>query len=130
MNSVRQFWQILRTSRWARTASTVAVIKNVGSPMSRSRVIADGASLVCSVVKTMWPVSEAWIEISAVSRSRVSPTRILSGSCRRIDRRQAANVTPISGLTGIWIRPSMSYSTGSSVVMILSSMRFKWLRVA
>ena len=47
VNSVRQFGQIFRTSRWARTASTVAVIKNVGSPMSRSRVIADGASLVC-----------------------------------------------------------------------------------
>ena len=58
--------------------------------MSRSRVMADGASLVCSVVKTMWPVSDAWIEISAVSRSRVSPTRILSGSCRRMARRQAA----------------------------------------
>ena len=89
VNSVRQLSQILRTSRWASTASTVAVIKNVGSPMSRSRVIADGASLVCSVVKTMWPVSDAWIEISAVSRSRVSPTRILSGSCRRIDAQAA-----------------------------------------
>ena len=28
-------------------------------PMSRSRVIVLGASLVCSVLNTMWPVSEA-----------------------------------------------------------------------
>ena len=87
-NSVRQSLQIFRTSRWARMASSVAVIKNGGTPMSRSRVIADGASLVCSVLKTMCPVSDAWTAISAVSRSRISPTRILSGSCRRIDRRQ------------------------------------------
>ena len=98
--------------------------------MSRSRVIAEGASLVCRVVKTMCPVSDAWIEISAVSRSRVSPTRILSGSCRRIARRQAAKVTPISPLIGTWIRPSMSYSTGSSVVMILSATVFSSFRVA
>ena len=39
VNSVRQLAQIFRTSRWARTASTVAVIRNVGRPMSRSRVI-------------------------------------------------------------------------------------------
>ena len=47
-----------------------------------------------------------------------------------VARRQLAKVTPMSGLTGIWIRPSMSYSTGSSVVMILSSIRLRWLSVA
>ncbi len=98
--------------------------------MSRSRVTADGASFVCRVVKTMCPVNDAWIEISAVSRSRVSPTNILSGSCLRIARRQEAKVTPISALIGTWIRPSMSYSTGSSVVMILSSTTFSSLSVA
>ena len=79
--------QTLRTSRWARIASTVAVIKNVGTPMSFSRVIVLGASFVCSVLNTRWPVSDACTAISAVSRSRISPTRILSGSCRKMDRR-------------------------------------------
>ena len=90
--------------------------------MSLSRVIVLGASFVCSVLNTVCPVSEAWTAISAVSRSRISPTRILSGSCRRMDRRQAANVLPMSASIGIWMIPSMSYSTGSSVVISLSSM--------
>ena len=76
----------------------MAVIKNGGTPMSRRRVIVLGASLVCSVLKTVWPVSEACTAIWAVSRSRISPTRILSGSCRRIARRHAANVLPIAGV--------------------------------
>ena len=45
-------------------------------------------------------------------------------------RRQAAKVTPISELIGTWIRPSMSYSTGSSVVMILSWTVFSSFNVA
>ena len=59
-----------------------------------------GASLVCSVLNTMCPVSDAWMAIWAVSRSRISPTRMMSGSCRRIARRAAANVRSISGLIG------------------------------
>ena len=35
--------------------------------MSISRVTVLGASLVCSVASTRWPVSEAWIAICAVS---------------------------------------------------------------
>ena len=52
-------------------------------PMSSSRATVDGQSLVCSVVNTRWPVSAARMPICAVSRSRVSPTRMTSGSCRR-----------------------------------------------
>ena len=66
-------------------------------------------------------MSEAWIAFSAVSRSRISPTRITSGSCRRIARRLAANVSPTFGCTWIWLIPSSWYSIGSSVVMILVS---------
>ena len=106
----------------------MAVMRNGSRPMSRMRVIVLGASLVCSVLKTMWPVSGACTAIWAVSRSRISPTRILSGSCRRMARRAAANVMPISWLIGTWMMPSMSYSTGSSVVMILSVMTFSSLR--
>ena len=68
-------------------ASTVAVMRNGSTPMSRSRVIELGASLVCSVLNTRCPVSDACTAIWAVSRSRISPTRMLSGSCRRIARR-------------------------------------------
>ena len=120
----RHSLQIFRTSRWAKMASSVAVIRNGGTPMSRSRVTVLGASLVCSVLKTMCPVSDACTAISAVSRSRISPTRILSGSCRKIDRRHWAKVLPIAASIGICTMPSMSYSTGSSVVISLSSMTF------
>ena len=44
------------------------------------RVTADGASLVCSVENTRWPVRAAWIATSAVSRSRISPMSMMSGS--------------------------------------------------
>jgi hypothetical protein len=50
-------------------------------PRCRRARDALAASLVWSVEKTRWPVSEAWIAISAVSRSRISPTRMTSGSC-------------------------------------------------
>ena len=40
------------------------------------------ASLVCIVPITKWPVSEALIAISIVSRSRSSPITITSGSSR------------------------------------------------
>ncbi len=56
--------------------------------------------------------------MSAVSRSRISPTMITSGSWRTMCRRPAANVSPICGLTWIWLMPRSWYSTGSSMVMI------------
>ena len=56
------------------------------TPMSISRVTTDGASSVCSVESTRWPVCAACIAIFAVSASRISPSRMTSGSCRRIDR--------------------------------------------
>ena len=98
--------------------------------MSRSRVIGRRGVVGVQGGEDDVPGQRRLDRISAVSRSRISPTRILSGSCRRIARRQAAKVTPISGLIGTWIRPSISYSTGSSVVMILSSIVFSSLSVA
>ncbi len=91
--------------------------------MSWSRVTAPGASLVCSVEKTRWPVSAAWMAISAVSRSRISPTMMTSGSWRTMWRRPAAKDRPIFGRTWIWLTPLSWYSTGSSTVMILRSGR-------
>jgi hypothetical protein len=46
---------------------------------------------------------------------------ILSGSWRRIERRPRAKVSPFFSLTGIWVMPRSWYSTGSSMVTILSS---------
>ena len=69
------------------------------------------ARLVWSVEKTRWPVSDAWMAIWAVSVSRISPTRMTSGSWRRIARRQAANVKPTLSLIMIWMTPS-SWSLG------------------
>ena len=77
--------------------------------------------MVCRVDSTRWPVSAARMPIWAVSRSRVSPTRITSGSWRRKLRRQAAKVRPISSLTCTWLTPFRLYSTGSSAVMMLMS---------
>ncbi len=59
--------------------------------------------------------------MSAVSRSRISPTMITSGSWRTMCRRPAENVSPICVFTWIWLIPSIWYSTGSSMVMIFLS---------
>ena len=59
--------------------------------------------------------------ISAVSLSRISPTMMMSGSCRRKLRRPEAKVRPIFGLIGIWLMPLSWYSTGSSTVRIFTS---------
>ena len=74
-------------------------------PISVRRVIADGASFVCSVERTRWPVSADSTAIFAVSASRISPTMITSGSARSIERRPVANVRPALRLTWIWLMP-------------------------
>ena len=57
-----------RTSRWATTASSVAVIRKGSRPRSTSRVIALGASFVCTVANTVCPVRLASTATWAVSR--------------------------------------------------------------
>ena len=84
----------LRISRWATMQSTAEAIMNGGTPMSARRPSALGASLVCSVESTMWPVIAACTAIVAVSSSRISPTMMMSGSARSIVRSPAANVMP------------------------------------
>jgi hypothetical protein len=75
--------------------------------MSRRRVTAPTAVLVCSVLSTRWPVSEACTAICAVSRSRISPTITTSGSWRRMARRPRAKVMSTLVLTWVWPMPSM-----------------------
>jgi hypothetical protein len=112
---------MVRTSRWPSTAISVEEIKNGSTPMSTSRVTAPGESFVCSVLKTKWPVSEAWMEICAVSRSRISPTMMMSGSWRKKDFSALAKVMPAASLMATCMMPSMSNSTGSSAVSNLES---------
>ena len=90
-------------------------------PRSSIRVTAVGASLVCSDDSTRWPVSAAWTAMSAVSRSRISPTMMMSGSCRISVRTPWAKSTPIAGCTCIWLNSGSIISIGSSTVQTLTS---------
>ena len=81
-------------------------------------MVAD-ASLVCTVLSSRWPVCAAWSATSAVSKSRISPTRMMLGSCRRIDRRPFANVIPERTLICVWLMPGNCSSIGSSSVRML-----------
>jgi hypothetical protein len=58
--------------------------------------------------------------MSAVSRSRTSPTIITSGSWRRNERSPVAKVSPFFSFTCTCEMPSMLYSIGSSMVRTLS----------
>src|SRR5574340_1269856 len=62
--------------------------------MWMKRPMTSNTLLACTVVNTRWPVSAACTAISAVSGSRISPTMILSGSWRRMERRPRAKVRP------------------------------------
>ena len=117
LSSVLQPGQITRTRRWAITPMSVLLTRNGSTPMSIRRVAAEAASLVCSVEKTKWPVSDARVAACAVSRSRISPIITTSGSWRKMARRPMANDMPTLWSTGIWFTPSRLYSTGSSVVI-------------
>ena len=70
-------------------------------PMSRKRCRAATESVACRDDSTKWPVSAAWVAMRAVSVSRISPTRITSGSWRRMARRPSAKVIPACSL--VWI---------------------------
>ena len=84
-------------------------------------MIADGASLVCSVESTRWPVSAACTAISAVSRSRISPTMMMSGSCRISARTPSAKPRSMPCCTCIWLNAGSTISIGSSTVQTLTS---------
>ena len=126
----RHFMHSFRASRWATTQSMALATRYGSTPISISRGSAEGASFVWSVDSTRWPVRAASMAIRAVSRSRISPTRTMSGSARRIDRSAEANVSPARGLICIWLMPGSRYSTGSSTVMMFRSGLLRMFRVA
>ena len=73
-----------------------------GGKTSSRRLSVVAASLVCIVPITRWPVSEALIAISIVSRSRSSPMTITSGSSRRAPFRAVKNDF-VCGPTSRWV---------------------------
>ena len=79
------------------------------------------ASFVCSVENTRWPVSAAWTAFSAVSRSRISPTMMMSGSWRRIVRSVLAEGDADLRLHATWLKLSWTISMGSSMVTTFTS---------
>ncbi|MNG04818.1 hypothetical protein D3C84_879780 [compost metagenome] len=76
----RQWLHSLRARRWAMIRLTEVAILKPWMPMLCRRVRVSAALLVCRVDSTRCPVWAALMAISAVSRSRISPTMITSGS--------------------------------------------------
>ena len=66
-------------------------------------------------------MSAALTAISAVSKSRISPTRMMFGSWRRKLRSAAAKLRPMFSRTWTWLTPIRLNSTGSSAVMMFVS---------
>ena len=100
-----QCGQITRTSRCARMQFSAETKLYGSTPMFRKRPSTSSTLLAWTVVNTRWPVSAALMAICAVSWSRISPTMILSGSWRRIERRPRAKVSPFFSFTGICVMP-------------------------
>ena len=65
------------------------------------------AELVWTVPKTRCPVSAAVSAVSMVSRSRISPTKITSGSSRSAARRPVAKL-PVSRPISRWLMTHFS----------------------
>jgi hypothetical protein len=97
-----QSGQMMRTRRWATMSTRAEAIRYGSTPRSTSLVTAVAASFVCRLERTRWPVNEDWITIWAVSRSRISPTMMMSGSCRSNVRRPRANVIPLFSSICVW----------------------------
>ena len=109
-------------------SNTLEAMLKGATPMLSKRVSVVGASLVCSVDITMWPVCAALIAMSAVSRSRISPTMMMSGSCRRNDFSAAEKVSPARSFTFTWLTPGRLISAGSSTVAMFTPGWFRMFR--
>ena len=71
-------WEMTATSDMESCVRTCSCWLVGKESMMRSTV--EAAPVVCRVPKTRWPVSAAVMAAPIVSRSRISPTRITSGS--------------------------------------------------
>jgi hypothetical protein len=117
-----------RARRCAVIRITEEAMLKPATPMFIRRVRVEGASLVCSVENTMCPVCAALIAMSAVSRSRISPTMMMSGSWRRKDFSATGKVRPARSLTLTWFTPGRLISAGSSAVEMLMPGLFRTFR--
>ncbi len=105
-----------------------------GGKKSSMRLIDSVASTVWIVERTRWPVSAADRAVWTVSSSRISPTRITSGSWRRTRRRARLNEA-VSMPTSRWLiaerLSECTNSIGSSIVtMCLLIVLFMWSIIA
>ncbi len=89
--------------------------------------MAPTAELVCSVEYTWWPVIAARNAMVAVSSSRISPTRMTSGSWRMSERIPLPKSIFAASFTEVWRIKVIGYSTGSSRVMMLRPSLLMWL---
>ena len=113
-------------------ARTISFSAAGNTSTMRSMVLA--ADEVCSVPNTRWPVSAADSARRMVSRSRISPTRITSGSSRSALRSALENDS-VCGPTSRWLIrhffDSCTNSIGSSMVrMWPCSFSLMWLTIA
>ena len=85
------------------------------------RLIDSAAELVCRVASARWPVSAMVSAAWMVSRSRISPTRITSGSSRNAYFSALAKLL-VSVPTSRWLTMQVWWrwmnSIGSSTVMM------------
>ena len=92
-----------------------------GGKTETMRLIVSGASRVWSVLRTRWPVSAAISAGSIVSMSRISPTRMMSGSSRSALRRPREKLftsQPTSRWQIVLFLSRWRNSIGSSMVMM------------
>ena len=100
MGLVDKLVRVRDTLRWEARKAILQGRRSRPAGMTR-RVMALGASLVCRLDSTRCPVSAAWMAISAVSRSRISPIMMMSGSWRISARTPLAEPRSICGCTCI-----------------------------
>ena len=126
---MRPFLSMRLKRFWAITASKASDrVERIWACSLRREDVDDavhglGRARVCRVPKTRWPVLAASRASSMVSRSRISPTRMMSGSSRSAPRRAAAKDL-VWMPTSRWLMRqfllSWTNSIGSSTVMMWS----------
>ncbi len=87
-----QWGQSFLNNLWAIQPLKAELIKVGLIPKSMIRGMTPAELLAWTVEKTKCPVKAEWIAISAVSSSRISPTRRMSGSCLTIALKPLAKV--------------------------------------
>src|SRR4051794_38632373 len=124
----------VRTRRWDTTALSVpASIARTcwpwcGGKKSMMRLTVSGASIVWSVESTRCPVSAADSAVATVSSSRISPTRITSGSWRST-RRSARLNELVSCPTSRWLMIERLSRWRNSIGSSIVTMCFEWKRL-